>query len=354
MQFPTLKLTTSQSAISEIIVGNNLDVAAICSGDWSSVHVVFDVAVSELARKIAASCRTENLIKIDNAEAQKSFAGLEAVCKQLADQKADRHSLVINVGGGALCDLGGFAAAIYMRGIGFVHVPTTLLAQVDASVGGKTAINALEIKNSIGSFTQPRFVIVDVANLRGLSERDFASGCAELLKHGLIADKSLWEELSAIGIKELRADEERLAKILHRSCEIKYAVVAADEHETGERKKLNFGHTVGHAIESLSHTTQEPYTHGEAVAIGMIAEAQLSDLSAEDRTEIKDVIAAFNLPTSSRTGFDHAAIVAKLSQDKKNKGGQVHWTLLKSIGEAVYDQQKDQKAVDMALGEIGL
>lgn len=310
----------------------------IDSAKWSSIHVVCDQSVSEDAREIAKNLGTTHIITVENAESAKSFDGLATVCQELAQQQADRHSLVVNVGGGALCDLGGLAASIYMRGISFVQIPTTLLAQVDASIGGKTAINAFHIKNIIGSFAQPELVIIDPAVLTHLPKNQLASGCAEMLKHGLIKDRNYWNKLASHNLDTLFSSSDLLESVIYESCVIKHAVVAVDEHETGERKKLNFGHTIGHAIEAISHNTNEPYLHGEAVALGMIAESKLSKLDNDSLQQISSVISAYGLPITLRLQIDPQDILEKMKADKKNKAGTIHWTLLRSIGDSVYDQ----------------
>lgn len=319
---------------------------------WSSIHIIYDQNVGDLAHTIAKELKTTYLIMVSQPELHKSFRGVETIIKKLHEAGADRHSLVVNVGGGALIDCGGFAASVYMRGIPFMSVPTTLLAQVDASVGGKTGINACGTKNLVGSFTQPIHVIIDPETVHALPDDHFSSGCAEMLKHGLIIDADYWHTLSSTTMQTLRTDTSLLESAIFRSCEIKHAVVSKDEHENGERKLLNFGHTVGHAIEAYSHTTDHPYLHGQAVALGMIVEAELSEITKQEQEHITTVLQRYNLPTKLRNACDTELLIALMRSDKKNHAGQIKWTLLEKIGTSHYDVTRSLENVRVALGRI--
>ncbi len=351
-----LLIKTRNSHVSTVSIGTGLmDAIPDILGDlsiWSSIHIFYDKNVEELAHSISKSLDNTHLIPISEPEINKSFSGVETAIKALHETKADRHSLVVNVGGGALGDCGGFAASIYMRGLPFVNVPTTLLAQVDASIGGKTGINACGIKNLVGTFTQPLHVIIDPQALVNLPENHFASGCAEMLKHGLISDADYWLELKDHTTSSLRENMATLEAAITRSCEIKHSIVSSDEHENGERKKLNFGHTVGHAIEAQSHTTSEPYLHGEAIALGMIVEAKMSKVSDQDRTDIAQTLRSYGLPTKIRSGLDINSLISLMHADKKNVGGEIKWTLLDAVGVASYDQKRDEALLREALKEI--
>ncbi len=352
---PSLQLQTTTTAQSTITVMAGLasHVQRVIDGKlYSSIHVVYDDEVAELAQKVASQLGTNYLVVIKSPELRKSFSGLEHIINELHQQRADRHSLVVNIGGGALCDIGGFAASVYMRGIPFINIPTTLLAQVDASIGGKTAINACDTKNLVGTFAQPLHVIVDPEVLRDLPDIHFSSGCAEMLKHGLIADENYWQMLSEHAPASLRSNTQELEKVIVRSCEIKHSIVSTDEHELADRKKLNFGHTVGHAVESLSHNTDKPYLHGEAVALGMIAESWLSNISDADRALISRTIQSYGLPIKLSPEYDIASIIKGIRGDKKNKAGHVMWTLLASIGTAVYDQSRTDAEVELAIRKL--
>ena len=235
------------------------------------------------------------------------------------ESDADRHSLVINIGGGIIGDMGGFAAATYKRGIAFIQMPTTLLAQVDASIGGKLAVNFKSIKNNVGVFRHPETVIIDTKFLKTLSDRELASGYAEVIKHALIADKKLWKKL--LKINDLRAVN--WGKLLPQAIEVKNKIVAIDPFEKKERKALNFGHTIGHALESIFMKTKNPLLHGEAVAIGMICESYLShkkgSLTKKELLKITNFINRFY----KKRKISLKQIVkaqALVKHDKKNKG----------------------------------
>jgi len=233
-----------------------------------------------------------DIIEINAGEESKDIDFCIGIWKMLIDFGADRQSLMINLGGGVISDLGGFAASTFKRGIDFVHVPTTLLSQVDASVGGKTGIDIDSIKNIIGTFTQPKAVFIEYGFLKSLPPRQILSGLAEMLKHGLICDAAYWEQLKNSDLTNPSA------QLIYHSIEIKNKVIIEDPRETGIRKSLNFGHTIGHAVEtySLLHDDGGHLSHGEAIAIGMICEAYLSHkktgLSAGELAEITNILSA--------------------------------------------------------------
>ena len=247
----------------------------------------------------------------------------------LLDFGAERNSLLINLGGGVITDMGGFAASTFKRGIDFVQVPTTLLSQVDASVGGKTGIDMDHVKNIIGTFSQPKAVFIDTIFLKTLDESQLVSGYAEMIKHGLIADKAYFDQLK--NADPLNID----AEAVYRSVEIKNEVIIADPFEKGRRKTLNFGHTIGHAVETCSLTKKtNPLLHGEAIAVGMICEAWLShkvnSLSANELKEIANVITA-KFPKSMISG-NNAELLAVMHYDKKNEQQRIGFALLNKIG----------------------
>lgn len=289
-----------------------------------------------LATKVEAMADAE-ILEIESGEENKSLEIASQLWLSLAELEAGRKSLFINLGGGVIGDLGGFVASVYKRGLQFIHIPTSLLAQVDAALGGKTGVDFANLKNHLGLFSFPEQVFISGAFLDTLPERHLLNGFAETLKHGLIADAKYWDELS--GLDELRLDE--LNTLVKRSIEIKLEVVEKDSHESGLRKALNFGHTFGHALESyyLPHKTQALY-HGEAVAIGMLLEAYLAHikcgLSEGELEKIKTVITShFNIQLPSEQDFDQLWLLMK--QDKKNAGGQVLFALLSNIGKAKID-----------------
>jgi 3-dehydroquinate synthase len=276
-----------------------------------------------------------DIIEINAGEESKNIDFCIGIWKMLIDFGADRKSLLINLGGGVISDMGGFAASTFKRGIDFVHVPTTLLSQVDASVGGKTGIDLDSVKNIIGTFTQPKAVFIALDFLTTLPPRQVLSGTAEMLKHGLIMDKAYWEALQKSDLSVPSAE------LVYRSGEIKNEVVLEDPTEQGIRKALNFGHTIGHAVEtnSLLHD-EHPLTHGEAIALGMICEGYLSykktGLSKEALDEIAGTINSL-YPKYNLAAAEFADLYAFMQKDKKNQNGKINCTLLARIGECVLD-----------------
>jgi 3-dehydroquinate synthase len=270
-------------------------------------------------------------IIIPSGERYKTLSTCQHIWNELFKANADRNTLLINLGGGVIGDMGGFCAATYKRGIPFIQIPTTLLSQVDASIGGKLGIDYHDIKNSIGVFCNPQAVFIDTFFLNTLSHEERKSGFAEMLKHALIADSEQWHQ-----IKKLNPIEyEKLNPFLTASLLIKKNIVEQDPYEKGIRKSLNFGHTIGHAIESSSFQTTEPLLHGEAVAYGMVAEAYLSikgaDLSQHEFREIKTTI--FNIYGSFKfKNQDPQQLLALMRQDKKNEGEGINFSLLPTIG----------------------
>lgn len=276
-----------------------------------------------------------DIIEINAGEESKDIDFCIGIWKMLIDFGADRQSLLINLGGGVISDMGGFAASTFKRGIDFVHVPTTLLSQVDASVGGKTGIDIDSIKNIIGTFTQPKAVFIAYEFLKTLPARQILSGTAEMLKHGLIMDAAYWDLLKSSDLATPAPE------LIYRSVEIKNKVVLEDPTEKGLRKSLNFGHTIGHAVETNSLINDDlSLSHGEAIAIGMICEAYLSHkkcgLSSEDLNEIVTVIN--NLyPRYPLANADTATLLALMLKDKKNQNGKINCTLLTHIGQCSLD-----------------
>jgi len=276
-----------------------------------------------------------DLIEINAGEESKDIDFCIGIWKMLIDFAADRQSLIVNLGGGVISDMGGFVASTFKRGIDFVHVPTTLLSQVDASVGGKTGIDINSIKNIIGTFTQPKAVFIAYDFLKTLPARQILSGLAEMLKHGLIADAAYWNELKNSDLR-LPAVE-----LIYRSVEIKNKVVLADPTEKGLRKCLNFGHTIGHAVETNSLLNDKrPLTHGEAIAIGMICEAYLAHkkagLTEGEFAEIVEVISRL-YPKYDLAKANYADLCTIMLKDKKNQNGKINCTLLTGIGQCSLD-----------------
>ncbi len=273
-------------------------------------------------------------VVIPPGEEQKSLERLGWVCQRLLEAGLDRGSLLVALGGGVVGDVGGFAAATYMRGIPYVQVPTTLLAQVDSSIGGKTAVNLPQGKNLVGAFHQPIGVFIDASVLRTLPERELRAGMVEVIKHGIIRDADYFAWLEDALDDVMSLDGDAVLHAVRRSCEIKADVVAADEHEAGLRAILNYGHTVGHALEALSG--YGGLLHGEAVAIGMEVAAALSrihlGLSDDDAGRQHDILDRLGVPT--RIGGASAdAISEKIARDKKALGGRPRFVLARRIGQ---------------------
>ena len=289
-------------------------------------------------------------IVVPDGEQAKSWQGVEQVVDALLAARLGRDGLVVALGGGVVGDLAGFAAAIYQRGVSFVQVPTTLLAQVDSSVGGKTAINHRLGKNMIGAFHQPRAVISDVATLDTLPERELRSGLAEVIKHGLALDLVFVEWLERNVEKLLARDRDALTHAVKRCCELKAAIVAADERESGERALLNFGHTFGHAIES--GTGYGAWLHGEAIAAGMVMAAELSALMGHlKKTEVsrvRDLLKRAGLPVSG-PALAPEKLLELMALDKKAAKGKTRFVLLDSIGRAALRGEIDGARVRAAI-----
>lgn len=282
---------------------------------------------------------------LPDGEQGKNLENFNRIIGRLLEYKYSRSCMIIALGGGVIGDLSGFAAACYQRGVEFIQIPTTLLAQVDASVGGKTAVNHPLGKNMIGAFHQPVAVIADIAALDTLPDRELAAGLAEVVKYGLIRDPAFFLWLEANIEPLLQRDRRALAHAIERSCLNKAEVVAADERESGARALLNLGHTFGHAIETA--LAYEKWLHGEAVACGMLMAADLSArlglLDAPDVNRIGALLAKAGLPATIHPGASGAALLANMKVDKKARDGMVFLVLLKAIGEAVLtaDYSKD-------------
>lgn len=276
---------------------------------------------------------TCEIIEIDAGEAHKNIETCVGVWNALSELGADRKSLIINVGGGVVTDLGGFVACTFKRGLKYINVPTSLLSMVDASVGGKTGIDLGPLKNQVGVISSGDMVIVDTGFLDTLPQNHLKSGLAEMLKHGLIYDRAYWNKF--LNLNTLTLDD--LDTLIHQSVEIKNYIVTEDPNEHGLRKTLNFGHTLGHAIESyfLSQTDKEELLHGEAIAIGMIMEAYISsDLLGFPKDDLKTIKETF-LKIFKRVTIeasDHNAIIELLKYDKKNEHGNINFVLLERIG----------------------
>ena len=276
-----------------------------------------------------------DVVLVPDGEPHKSFETLRDLLTRLLELRADRTTPIVALGGGVVGDVAGFAAAIYQRGVPYVQVPTTLLAQVDSSVGGKTAINHPLGKNMIGAFYQPVGVVIDTAVLATLPARELAAGLAEVVKYGAIRDAAFFAWLERSMPALVRRDDDALAHAIYESCRIKAAIVAVDEREEGERALLNFGHTFGHAIETA--TGYGSWLHGEAVGTGMLLAARLSErvsgLPAADSRRVRDLVAAAGLPTRPPPMAPERWLEL-MGRDKKVADGRLRFVVLERLGHA--------------------
>ena len=327
----------------------------------SVVPVVTDSHVAELHLKPLLAVLEQAGIKarpiiMAPGEGSKSFAGLEKLCGELLDLEVDRKGLIVALGGGVMGDLTGFAAGILKRGVAFAQIPTTLLSQVDSSVGGKTAINAAQGKNLVGLFYQPRIVIADTALLATLPRRELLAGYAEVVKYGALGDADFFNWLEANAVKAMAGDEKALVKAVAHSCQMKADIVARDERETGDRALLNLGHTFGHALEAATGFSSR-LNHGEGVAIGMALAFQLSVklglCPGQDADRFIRHLKAAGLPTAiadipgSRASADE--LVAHMAHDKKVADGKLTFILLKGLGQAFVTRDVPLDAVKTVL-----
>ncbi|WP_026899226.1 3-dehydroquinate synthase [Daejeonella oryzae] len=277
-----------------------------------------------------------DVIEVDAGEENKNIDFCIGIWKMMIDFGADRNTLLINLGGGVVTDMGSFAASTFKRGIDFVQIPTTLLSQVDASVGGKTGIDMDHVKNIIGTFSQPKAVFIDPVFLKTLDERQLYSGFAEMIKHGLIYDRGLFNQLKDLKPYEITSE------IIYQSIQIKNEVVMADPFEKGIRKILNFGHTIGHALESYSlENDKNPLLHGEAIAIGFICEAYLSfKQNSLPQNELLEISSLLNLmyPKYSFNEKCFPDLLSIMKNDKKNSLNRINFSLLSSIGHCEIDK----------------
>ena len=320
------------------------------STHYSKIFVLVDENTSEYClptflANLATDIEIE-IIEIENGEEHKNIETCLQLWHSLTETGGDRKSILINLGGGVVSDLGGFVACTFKRGIDFINVPTTLLSMVDASIGGKNGVDLGQLKNQIGIIREPKAVIVISSFLETLSQLEMRSGLAEMLKHGLIYDKNYWNKF-----KDLSAlNTEDLEMLIHQSIEIKNKIVSEDLTENGIRKALNFGHTLGHAIESyfLENETKTKLLHGEAVAIGMILESYISLeknlLTNEEYQEIKNVIIdIFEIIDFDKNDIEK--IIELLIYDKKNEFGKIQFALLDGIGKIKINEEADNAII---------
>jgi len=310
----------------------------ISSANYSKVIVIADKNTKKHCYPLIKTVLSKHkLVEIASGEPYKILATCEKIWEAMTSEELDRHALVVNIGGGVIGDMGGFCAAVYKRGIDFIQIPTTLLSQVDASVGGKLGIDFQGFKNHIGVFQLPESVLIDPGFLKTLPEREIRSGFAEIVKHCLIADKEKWEEISH---KDF--DEQNWADLIAHSVKIKQTVVDEDPTEKGLRKILNFGHTLGHAVEThfLGKKANQRLFHGEAIAVGMVMESYLSFKKGLISKELLEQIEEFIFATYGRVQIaaeDIETILSLTRQDKKNRGNEIRFSLLTGAGSCGFD-----------------
>lgn len=306
----------------------------------------------EIMGILDGNCKKNVLFTFPAGEENKTLDTIKDIYTFLIQEKFDRKDLLIALGGGVTGDITGFAASTYLRGIDFVQIPTTLLAQADSSIGGKTGVDFDGYKNMVGAFYMPKLVYMNVGVLKTLDDRQFFSGFAEIMKHGLIKDGMFYEWLLEHMYEICDRDMDTLLEMVERSCNIKKLVVEKDPTEKGDRALLNFGHTIGHAIEKYKNFT---LTHGECVALGAVAAAFISWkhewLSKDEYYEIRDMFVPFNLPISIED-IDPQEILKLTKSDKKMEGDSIKFVLLKKVGKAVIDRTVTDDDILNALSEI--
>lgn len=329
---------------------------------YSKVIVLTEKKIYNLWKdKINDAIKFDKVIQVNSGEKTKSVETVKDVLRQLIDIGADRKSLLINIGGGMITDLGGFVASIYMRGIEYINCPTTLLAIVDASIGGKNGVNFEEIKNIVGCFGHPKMVLIDIDFLKTLKKREYISAYGEIIKHSIIFDKKYFNMLKKnikTGLKVDDVENDNLLKIIYKSLKIKKHIVEKDFKEKNIRKLLNFGHTIGHAIEALSLETKQPLLHGEAVAVGMIIESKIAIkigmFSKHDFEEIYNLIIqhGFEKIVKTKFGFSVDDVLKLVKKDKKNRNGKIKMVLPVKIGKCKHDIDVEPKVIKSCLKDI--
>ncbi len=306
-------------------------------------------------RALSAAGLAVARLVIPSGESTKSLATVETLCRGFAGHGMDRGAIAVALGGGVVTDIVGFAASVYLRGIAWIAAPTTLQGQLDAAIGGKTGANLPEGKNLVGTIHQPVAVLADVSTLSTLPEPELSSGLAEAVKCGIIGDADLFELLERESATLLARDPRRLEDVVHRCAVLKAEVVSADEREDGRRAILNFGHTIGHAIEASSG--YGTYRHGEAVAIGMVAALKLASrrtgLEVREVARVKRLLASIGLPERLRSPLALDALRRAMAQDKKRLAGQVRFVLPEAIGRMRIGVAIPDEEIDQALAEIG-
>lgn len=323
---------------------------ALCSAiSTDRIFLLTDTTTEKLCAPLleeSKALKSAQHITVGATDTHKTLQTLSDVWTALSTAKASRRSLLVNLGGGMVTDLGGFAAATFKRGIDFVNIPTTLLAMVDAAVGGKTGINFNGLKNEVGAFCEARAVVIDTEFLRTLDDGNLRSGYAEMLKHSLLENSTMWADHMKFDL--FHPDYAHLQELVSQSIATKQRVVEEDPHEHGIRKALNLGHTVGHAFEALALEKEHPVLHGYAVAWGLLCELYLSAAHSGFPTEIMHQTVRFireNYGTFAFTCDDYEHLYELMLHDKKNSGGQINFTLLGNIGDIRINQHLTKEQI---------
>ena len=323
---------------------SNLEIGNKCA-------IISDSNVAPLyASKVSESLANNNikseLIVVDAGESSKSLESVEKICRKMIKTGHDRHVFVIALGGGVIGDLAGLVASVFFRGVPFIQIPTTIVSQVDSAVGGKTGVNTPEGKNLIGSFYHPKIVITDTLTLSSLPEREFNEGFAEVIKHAAIRDKSMFEDIMSV------EGYENLDELILRNVEIKARIVEQDEKElSGLRAHLNYGHTIGHAIETAGGYGK--FLHGEAISLGLIGankiSSQKSNLSDSENEIIIKALKKFNLPTQLDDSVSTQSLIDIMKSDKKFKNGKIRFVILNKLGEAELSEDVSEADISLAI-----
>ena len=304
-------------------------ISKLDTSSYSKIGILVDENTKKNCLDKLPKIKKSIIIEIPSGEKNKNINTCKVIWNELHNHDFDKSSLLINLGGGVIGDMGGFCASTYKRGINFINLPTTLMAMVDASIGSKLGINFNNFKNQIGLFVDPTLVIIDPIFLTTLPENELRSGFAEVVKHALISNQKLWDQIIKTPFETLN-----WTNVITTSLEIKNKIVLADPEEKGERKKLNFGHTFGHAVESYYLEKQNPILHGEAVFIGMLLETEISKLEYSEKNKIKDyILSNFNLPSTPAK----KELLKFLKHDKKNKENKINFSILNGIGNCTVD-----------------
>ena len=314
--------------------------------------IVGSIYLNEVSNLLEPICKNVVSFTFQAGEERKNLTTVNDIYRFLIKEKFDRKDILIALGGGVVGDMTGFVAATYLRGIDFIQIPTSLLAQVDSSIGGKTGVDFEQYKNMVGAFKMPKLVYINIHTLSTLDERQFYNGFAESMKHGLIKDVMYYEWMISNMYEICDRDADVLEELVYKSCQIKKAVVEKDPLEQGDRALLNFGHTVGHAIEKYKNFTLQ---HGECVALGCIVAAFISWkkqlLSMEEYYEVRDMFVPFNLPISIED-INVDEIIQITKSDKKMEQGQIKFILLKKIGKAIIDKSVTEEELRAGIEEI--